>query len=243
MTMRRRFAVIDIDGTLIRWQLYHGIVEELARSGAIDQTRFRRVLRAREKWEQRTSDDAYKMYERELVIVYLSALSSISEDQYLQAIEHTFQKHKDRVYTYTRSLIRDLKAKNYALFAISGSHNEAVELIANYYGFDDAVGVKFPRVNGKFTGRMIETWGVKHEILEALIKKHHVSMEQSIAVGDSEGDITMLESVKKPIVFNPTKKLFHHAQKHHWRVVLERKNVIYTLEPSSNGYRLDSVND
>ena len=31
-----KFAVFDIDGTLIRWQLYHAIADELAKSGHID---------------------------------------------------------------------------------------------------------------------------------------------------------------------------------------------------------------
>ena len=36
MTKGRPFAVFDIDGTLIRWQLYHSIADTLARLGHIE---------------------------------------------------------------------------------------------------------------------------------------------------------------------------------------------------------------
>jgi phosphoserine phosphatase len=31
--MSKRFAVFDLDGTLVRWQLYHALVDRLAKKG------------------------------------------------------------------------------------------------------------------------------------------------------------------------------------------------------------------
>jgi phosphoserine phosphatase len=48
----------------------------------------------------------------------------------------------------------------------------------------------------------------------------------------------MLEMVEHPLVFNPDKKMFTIARDHHWPVVVERKNMIYELEPADDSYAL-----
>ena len=45
----------------------------------------------------------------------------------------------------------------------------------------------------------------------------------------------MLEAVKHPIAFNPDQKLYDIAVKQGWQIVIERKNVIYTLEKKQDG--------
>ena len=65
--------------------------------------------------------------------------------------------------------------------------------------------------------------------LAELVAKHGLSYDESIAVGDSESDIPMLEAVSTPIAFNPTKALYEHARAAGWKIVVERKNVVYEL--------------
>ena len=48
----------------------------------------------------------------------------------------------------------------------------------------------------------------------------------------------MLSTVEQPIAFNPTKQLFEHARTYGWRIVLERKNMVYELEPRDGSYIL-----
>lgn len=147
------------------------------------------------------------------------------------------------MYRYTRDLIRQLKQRDYLLFAISGSHDEAVALLASYHGFDDFVGARFVRSDGKFTGETKRTWGVKHQTLARLITHHDVAAKDSIGIGDSEGDISMLEMVEQPIAFNPSKKLFQHARAQGWKIVIERKNMIYELESEHDKYILAQADE
>lgn len=78
----------------------------------------------------------------------------------------------------------------------------------------------------------------KPEKLNELVTKHGASWTDSIAVGDSEGDIPMLSAVERPIAFNPTKMLFDKAKEQGWSIVIERKNMVYRLEPSDGSYLL-----
>lgn len=136
----KKFAAFDIDGTLIRWQLYHAIADSLVKLGHIDSPTFESIREARMNWKTRTHVEAFKEYEHELVGLYDKALTSITVAQFTEAIEAVFNEYKDQVYTYTRGLIKQCKEESYVLFAISGSQKEIVKLIADYYEFDDYSG-------------------------------------------------------------------------------------------------------
>jgi HAD superfamily hydrolase (TIGR01490 family) len=236
---KRPFAVFDIDGTIVRWQLYHAIGDQLARRGQIDARAFQRVRDTRLDWKRRTGQASFQHYETELIGVFDQALTNLSVDDFSAAAEAAFNEYKDQVYAYTRDLIQQLKAEHYWLFAISASPNIVVEKLANYYGFDDFAGSVYEIKAGRFTGdKDVLIAQRKPVYLKRLLKKYSATLTGSLAVGDSESDIELLSCAETPIAFNPTKALFEHAQSHGWKVVVERKNMVYQLEPNDGAYRL-----
>lgn len=224
-----KFAVFDIDGTLVRWQLYHAVANALIKS-TINPSLYESVQRSRKNWKQRTHSQSFREYELALVAAHEATLQELTTDQFNQAAAEVFEEHKDQVYTFTRDLITTLKKEGYFLLAISGSHTELVAKIADYYGFDDYVGTEYLHADGRFTGEKILGSTNKNQTLEAFIAKHKLSLKDSYAVGDSEGDIPMLKMVENPIAFNPTQGLLDTAKAEGWQVVVERKNVVYKLE-------------
>jgi phosphoserine phosphatase len=48
----------------------------------------------------------------------------------------------------------------------------------------------------------------------------------------------MLEYVEHPIAFNPEIRLFNEARNKGWKIVVERKNVVYELEANHGSYVL-----
>lgn len=234
----RPFAVFDIDGTVIRWQLYHAVTDQLAKSGLIDEAAFERVRRLRMDWKRRTGADSFHEYEMELVRVFHESLKDMSVDGFKAAVDTVFEEYKEQVYTYTRDLIRELQSNNYLLFAISGSPDFIVRKMVDYYGFDDFAATNFPSKSGKFTGDKRLSIGNKPRLLQALMDKHGAAAKDSLAVGDSEGDISMLEMAERPIAFNPSQQLFEHARTEGWEIIIERKNVVYRLEADNGRYVL-----
>ena len=238
--VKRPFAVFDIDGTLIRWQLYHAVADELARRGHFGAIEYQAVREARLQWKKRAGEDSFKDYEHALVNLVDQAMAGLSVAELESACRTVIHEYKDQVYTYTRNLISELKSKNYLLFTISASQSEIVRMLAEYYGFDGYGGSEYEVVNGHYTGKKeVLQRERKPELLKALAARHGASYKDSIAVGDSESDIPMLEAVERPVAFNPTKFLYDHAVTNGWKIVVERKNVIYELEPSQNGYSLE----
>ena len=240
MTEQCKFAVFDIDGTLIRWQLYHAIVDHLAKDGRVPEHAYEKVRKARMDWKSRNHREAFRAYELELISAFEATLPMIPIPEFVTTVEAVFTKHKDQVYTYTRNYIERLRADGYVLFAISASPYEIVELIAAYYVFDDFVGSLYTRIDGRFTNKQNSVVNKKADLLKALIAKHNVTLDGSIGIGDSDSDIAMLELVEQPIAFNPTRKFFSYAHAAGWKIVIERKNMVYELKSVGGIYQLEN---
>jgi HAD superfamily hydrolase (TIGR01490 family) len=236
----RKFAVFDIDGTVIRWQLFHSIVNELINRGQLSAKAEREIKTSRMTWKRREHEDSFTAYEHVLVHAYLDALGHMDSTEHQSAVESVFAEYKEQTYTYTRDLIHQLKAQGYLLFAISGSQQEIVEKFADYYGFDHAIGARLERLGDAFTGNITSPARGKQAALDAILNQYDLLREGSIAVGDTASDMVLLEAVEQPIAFNPNSELFAAAKAHGWKIVLERKNVVYELEKDSTGYRLIS---
>lgn len=237
-TSQRPFAVFDIDGTLIRWQLYHAIVNKLATANLLGHDASDRLKQARMRWKNREYAEAFHDYEKELVKCYEESLHKLKHADFDAMVLEVIEEYKDQVYTFTRDLIVSLKNKDYILLAISGSHKELVGAIATYYGFDDFVGTSYDRTEQNFSGEKFIASHDKQSELQSLTTKHKLSSKGSIAVGDSLSDAAMLEMVENPIAFNPDKRLYEKAKQNGWNIVIERKNVIYKLEYHDKSYIL-----
>jgi len=232
------FAAFDIDGTIIRWQLFHAIGDAMAKQEIISTDDYQQVRDARMKWKTRSFDDAFHDYEQVLINVFDKGLKGMPIEEFDALVDGVFEIYHEQVYTYTRDLITQLKQQGYILFAVSGSPHMIVQKFAERYGFDDYAATKYLSENGTYTAEKDISLGKKSELLKNLISKHNASYTQSMAIGDTEGDIAMLEMVEQPIAFNPSKKFFQHAQQQGWKVIVERKNMIYELEASDGSYRL-----
>jgi HAD superfamily hydrolase (TIGR01490 family) len=238
-----KFAVFDIDGTIIRWQLYHAISDTLIREKQFDKEDFIRVKQARMDWKNRSQKSSYKTYEEALIQAYDKAITKVSYDGFLNAAEKAFDEYKEQTYTYTRELLANLKSKDYKIFAISASQQEVVKKFAQYYKFDDFAGSQYFHTDGAFTGeKHILKSHEKPKALAKMIEKHGVSTKNSIGVGDSESDIPMLKTVDHPIVFNPTSTLLSHAKTNNWDIVIERKDVVYKMSWKGESYEISTAN-
>jgi len=233
------YAVFDLDGTLIRWQLFHVVVDSLGKIGKIDKQTYQDILDSRMAWKRLEHPDGFDKYQTKLIEAYNSVVINLSQKELEELANKAFEEHKDQSYVFTRNLMKDLKAKGYILFAIPGSFTEVVQLIAKHYGFDDSAGTMHIKKNGMFTGKIdVVQFERKVDMLEELKKKYDLTDKGSYAVGDSMGDYAILKHVQNPIVFNPARELFEKAKEHGWKIVVERKNVIYKLQNTKQGYKL-----
>ena len=226
----KKLAVFDIDGTLFRSSLLVELVEELVKQKVFPEKARTDYIGAFKKWNNRTG--SYEDYINAMVRSYMKYIKGVSYDDFFQCCRTVSALHSGEVYLYTKKLIADLKKKGYFVLAISQSPKGILDLFCNQYGFHKIYG-RFYEIGptDKFTGVIADEHIIsnKANIVKRVLEKENVTLAGSIGVGDTEGDIQFLELVENPICFNPNKKLYRHAKRMKWEVVVERKDVIYFL--------------
>lgn len=242
--MSRKFAAFDIDGTLFRSGLYREVFYELYKMDVLPSDLGEETTLKHREWRHRVHGNAFEEFERIMVGGLDSYLPQLRISDYDEAVKRVLDKKAENVYVYTRDLIKRLKAENYFIIAISGSQQELVEPFAQRYGFDAWIGQQWERGDEFFNGNVVKTHTGKDKIIQRLIEEHELTLKDSYAVGDSNGDSGMLSIVDNPIAFNPTYELLEKAIENGWMVVVERKNTSYEImkDRKSGHYLLEKTN-
>lgn len=229
MKQTRKCAVFDIDGTLYRWQLFHELVHELTLGDILPENTYRTVDDAWNDWRGGTI--SFHAYEMLVVETLMNNLPQIPIATFDTACDKVVAQSGHKVHSYPRHLMHQLREKGYTIIALSGSQQEILERFCKPYGFDIVVGSLYERRDGQFTGNIQrQVVGHKAKLFTDIVAQHNLSLTDSIGIGDSDGDISLLEAVEQPIAFNPSEGLFVHAKAHGWQIVIERKNIAYRME-------------
>lgn len=237
--MSRKFAAFDIDGTLFRSGLYREVFYELSKMGVLPGDLGEETTLKHREWQHRVHGNAFEEFDRIMVDGLDSYLPQLRISDYDEAVKRVLDKKAEKVYVYTRDLIKQLKADNYFIIAISGSQQELVEPFAQRYGFDAWIGQQWERGDEFFTGNVVKTHTGKDKIIQRFIEERKLTLKDSYGVGDSNGDSGMLSIVDHPIAFNPTYELLEKALENNWKIVIERKNTSYEIvKDSQSGHHI-----
>lgn len=226
-----KIAVFDIDGTIFRSSLAVELIHALVENGIFPKKAGEEIETDYQAWLNRQG--SYGSYLSELINVFLKYLPGKKENDIKKLSGQILEEQKGHVYRYTRDLVHDLKKKNYRLLAVSGSPDFLVNNFAKTLKFDASFGTEFVIEKGYFTGGVISIGDTnKLQTLKDYAENNNlkINWKVSVAVGDTKSDLSMLEGVGKPIAFNPNLELATIAQKRNWPIVVERKDVIYTLK-------------
>jgi len=223
-------AVFDVDGTIFRSSLLISLVNHLVQTGAFPKNAGRVYERAHTRWLDREGD--YEEYIQAVIEAFQKHLKGIHYSVLANAAEDVVEKEYKHLYRYTRDLLADLKKKGYFLLAVSHSPKTILDKFCPKLGFDKVYGSMYEIGPQEcFTGAITDAHLIynKANILKRAVEKENLTLEDSIGVGDTESDISFLEMVEKPICFNPNQKLYRYAKRMGWKVVVERKDVVYEL--------------
>jgi HAD superfamily phosphoserine phosphatase-like hydrolase len=226
----RKVAFFDIDGTVFRSSLLIELVEAGITADMFPKSIREIYAREREAW--RTREGTYEAYINKVVEAFIAHIKGVHYGAFADVGRAVVEGQGGYTYRYTRDLIRDLRSKDYYLVAVSQSPKTILDEFCAQLGFDKVYGRIYELgPQDRFTGVVtdVELIQDKSRIVARVFERDDVSPEGSIGVGDTEGDIPLLSSVEFPICFNPNSTLYTHAQEKKWPVVVERKDVVYTL--------------
>jgi len=226
----KKVAFFDIDGTVFRSSLLIELVKKLIEEGVFPKEAQKHYALEFLAWRNR--EGTYESYMNAVVQTYMRYIKGVYYGDLADIGRLVVGEQTSFVYRYTRDLIANLKRDGYFIVAISQSPKTILDEFCGAYGFNKVYGRMYEiGPQDRFTGKMTDVHLVENKahIVARVLEKENVTIEESVGVGDTGSDISLLESVTFPICFNPNKELFEYAKRHDWKVVVERKDVIYEL--------------
>jgi len=226
----RKIAIFDIDGTIFRKNLAFELIDELAWLGIFEKDIRNILISLYIQWLDHKG--TYEEYRKALVDLYSQNLKGCSRDQIKKASQKVMPFYKDRTYIFTSQLIAKLKKEKYHIIAVSGSPSEIVEEYNKYLKFNAVFGSVYETdKNGIYTGDVtFEPTRHKGHVVKQYVSEKKLTFKGSYGVGDTESDAKFLEIVDNPIAFNPNLNLKKIAEKNGWKLVVEKKDVIYEIK-------------
>lgn len=230
-------AFFDIDGTIFRNSLMIEHFKKLISFEVIDPTIwYTKVKKVYQEWESRYGD--FEHYLEVLAEVYLNELKGVKKDYIEYIAAHVINVNGDMVYKYSRDRIEWHKNQGHKVFFISGSPDFLVSKMAEKYGVTEYRGSLYKvDEDNLFTGEIVRMWDSvsKQRVLDELIEKYEVDLDNSFAYGDTTGDLSMLRMMGNPVAINPNKELFLSIRddkklSDKTTIIVERKNIIYRMD-------------
>ncbi len=225
----KKLAIFDIDGTIFRKNLHFELIDELSWRGIFSKHARKVLVEAYASWLEHRG--TYEDYRKKILRIYSRELKGCRQVDIIEASLKVAEFNKDRTYIFSRDLIKKLRAKKYTIIAVSGSPLEIVKEYNRYLNFDEVFGSVYETDGrGKYTGKTIFE-PVKHKghLVGQYVSEKNLTLENSVGMGDTESDISFLKMVSKPIAFNPNMNLERIARRNGWKIVVEKKDVIYDI--------------
>ena len=226
----RKVAIFDVDGTIFRSSLLIELVEAFIAEGIFPKESGNMYGREYLKWINRAG--SYENYIEAVVATFMKYIKGVEYKDFDRVGKTVVGANKNKVYRFTRDLVKKLKRRGYFLLAISQSPKGLLDVFCKNLGFNKVYG-RFYELgpSDKLTGEVVDLHLIanKGNIVRRAVGKEKLSLKDSYAVGDTEGDIGMLELVSHPICFNPNMTLYRYAKLNGWKIVVERKDVVYEI--------------
>lgn len=224
---KNKLAIFDIDGTIFRSSLLIELNWMLMKEGIFPKSIKKELDKSYYAWIDRKG--SYQDYIEDVIDVYNKNVVGKKAVDINRVARKVVEQQKDRVYVYTRDLINEIR-KDFILVAISGSPIEIIKAFNKYYQFDYLMGTVREMKNRKFTNNILDVPAQdKKKYIKLFCEENNFSLKGAIGLGDTEADIGFLELTDRPICFNPNNNLYKVAKRKNWKVVVERKDVIYKL--------------
>jgi len=227
--MSKKLAIFDIDGTVFRKNLHFELIDELSWRGIFSKNARRALVATYARWIEHRG--TYEEYRKKIVSIYAKELKGCRQEDIVEAGRKVADFNKNRTYIFARDLIKKLRAQKYSIIAISGSPIEVIKEYNKYLKFDEVFGSVY-ETNGKgvYTGKAVfEPVRHKGHLVGQYISEKNLTLDGSYGIGDTESDVGFLKMVEHPIAFNPNLNLERVARRRGWKIVVEKKDVIYDI--------------
>jgi HAD superfamily phosphoserine phosphatase-like hydrolase len=234
--MTKPFAAFDVDGTIFKSSLAEKIVEHGIADGLFAAEPFNKVHDSRRKWQENNTEGIYQAYLKQLVGALVMQMTNVEVEHFDKVTADMIKEHTVRKFRLPKKMIRAL-AYSHTPIVISGSPDVLVRPFVADLNIAAVYGSTYDVEDGRFTG-LAKSVGNKALLLRDLVEQGVVTREGSVAIGDTYGDVPMLEYASKAVMFNGSRTLIDYGEVFGWDKAFEVKDNITILskDPESETY-------
>lgn len=238
----KRWIFVDVDGTLVRWVYCDLWAQALVEFGLLRKVNVIRLDRAREAYRRREGE--FSAFGHALVssVRIGDPLKNFSVEQ-MKLVCEELANRTNEFHVFVQELIASGLECGYEVAFITGSPTLAVQPLAKRLGVNPELvrGTTLYDRNGCLTGGIDDSaYKNKQETVLHLVGREG-DLKQSVAIGDTTADVSMLETVGYPIAFNPSVELLEKACEEKWPFVTERKIAFVQRGEPNGGWKSEKL--
>jgi len=130
----RKVAIFDIDGTVFRSSLLIELTNALVQEGIFNLKVSKLYARNYKNWLNRKGP--YEEYVKAVIKAFEQNIRGVRQNEFSRIAKKVVAFYGNRIYRYSRDIVKNLKKKNYYLLAISRSPQKVVKEFCKKMGFD-----------------------------------------------------------------------------------------------------------
>ncbi len=108
---KRKVAIFDIDGTIFRSSLLIEVVEGLVAARIFPKNTREAYQKSYQNWLDRQG--TYETYIWDVIRVFEKNIKGVRHQDFKKVVKKVVDVNKNKVYTFTRDLVADLKKRKY----------------------------------------------------------------------------------------------------------------------------------
>lgn len=168
----------------------------------------------------------YNIAGNKVIEIFAKSIQGIDSDLLYEDLVRYFEENKELFFEYFSEVLPELNA-HYDVYLVTSSAQFMADAICKKFDLAGFISTEFEVVDNKFTGRITKSLFTGNEKLEVKHLLDKYGYKNSLAVGDSENDVSMLKLVENPICINASPELEKYAKENGWK-----SESIYTIENS-----------
>lgn len=219
----KKLALFDIDGVIYDGHSIFDLIQEQEKSNYIKKGLWNKILEILEKYKN--GNLIYKEAADQMLFLHSQRLAGKKYNDLVNENLNFIKQYQNKLFPYFADLIQELK-KTHDMYFVTTNFDITAEAFTKYFDLTGFLSSKIKQENGIIVDGVELSLGGNKGIVKNLVDKYGKS--GSIAVGDSENDIDMLNLVEFPFVMEPDDKMKLVVSEKKWKIV-DRNTITETI--------------
>jgi HAD superfamily phosphoserine phosphatase-like hydrolase len=207
----KKVAFFDIDKTIYNTHSFFQLAEYEIGKGRVKQETWDKIQKLLVRYK--SGELTYSVTANMLLEDFAGDLKGQKYTDLIEDVGEFFLNNLKNFYPYFEEILSKLK-ETHDIYIITTNAQYVAKTIVDHFGLTGFISSEFEVIDGLFTGKVLKSLANGKSMVSDILAKY--GKGGSIAVGDSENDIGMLELVEYPVCISPSEELKKYASSNNW---------------------------